>query len=221
LIDKNTDAVIAYTNVKRAKGVRNLLCRLERFSQFVVSGSWILAGNPFVFSENNVLFRKSLYFETQGFRMKLNRNFANLELIFNENFRKEKVKITTDPELSIREKVEDDRGDHIKLLKKSVQIRQGLNWPIKVGLFMDDITKILLTALAVTLIILHPEYWITFTGMLCIYYILLLIIVKKLLNRLKERKIFVSSFVYILIKPIINWWFFWSTYLIHHRNKWN
>jgi hypothetical protein len=221
LIDSHTDAVIAYTNVERAHGIRNLMCRLERFSQFMVSGSWILAGSPFVFSENNVLFKKSMYFETQGFRMKLNRNFANLELIFNENFKNGKVRITTEPELAIREKVEDDRGDHLKLLKKSVQIRQNLRWPTKVSLFMDDVTKILVTGLAATLIILHPEYWITLTVMLCLYYILLLIIVKKLLNRLKERKIFVSSFVYILIKPILNWWFFWSIYLIHRRNKWN
>lgn len=220
-IDSSTDAVIGYTNVEKGKGMNNLLCRIERFSQFMVSGSWILAGSPFVFSENNVLFKKSMYFDTQGFRMKLNRPFANLELIFNENFKNGKVKISLDPQHAVHEKVEDDRGDHVKLIKKSVQIRQSLSWPVKAGLFMDDLTKILVTGLTAVLIILHPEYWITFTIVLCLYYILLLIIVKKLLNRLKERKIFVSSFIYILIKPIINWWFFWSTYLIHHRNKWN
>lgn len=221
LADRSTDAVIGYTNVEKGKGLCNHLCRIERFSQFMVSGSWILAGRPFVFSENNVLFKKSMYFDTQGFRMKLNRHFANLELIFNENFRNGKVKISIDPQLAVHEKVEDDRGDHIKLIKKSVQIRQSLSWSIKAGLFVDDLTKILVTGLAAALIILHPAYWMTFTILLCVYYILLLIIVKKLLNRLKERKIFVSSFIYILIKPIINWWFFWSTYLIHHRNKWN
>lgn len=221
LADRSTDAVIGYTNVEKGKGLCNHLCRIERFSQFMVSGSWILAGRPFVFSENNVLFKKSMYFDTQGFRMKLNRHFANLELIFNENFRNGKVKISIDPQLAVHEKVEDDRGDHIKLIKKSVQIRQSLSWSIKAGLFVDDLTKILVTGLAAVLIILHPAYWMTFTILLCVYYILLLIIVKKLLNRLKERKIFVSSFIYILIKPIINWWFFWSTYLIHHRNKWN
>jgi cellulose synthase/poly-beta-1,6-N-acetylglucosamine synthase-like glycosyltransferase len=221
LLDKDTDAVIAYTNVTRAKGYRNLLCRLERFTQFMISGSWTLAGKPFVFQENNVLFKKSLYFDTQGFRQKLNRNFANLELIFNENFKKGSVKITTNPDLAIRELVEDDRGDHLKLLKKAVQIRQSLNWSKKLSLFLDDFTKIALVAFTVTLTIIHPEYWITFSSLLLIYYILLSIIVKKLLNRLKERKIFVSSFVYILIKPIINWWFFWSMYLINRRSRWN
>ena len=221
LLEKDTDAIIAYTNVIRAKGYRNLLCRLERFTQFMISGSWTLAGKPFVFQENNILFKKSLYFDTQGFRQKLNRNFANLELIFNENFKKGSVKITTNPDLAIRELVEDDRGDHLKLLKKAVQIRQGLNWSKKLSLFLDDFTKIALTGLTITLTIIHPEYWITFSSLLLIYFILLSIIVKKLLNRLKERKIFVSSFVYILIKPIINWWFFWSMYLINRRSRWN
>ena len=221
MLDQDTDAAIGYTNVERAKGYRNLLCRLERFTQFMVSGSWILAGKPFVFAENNVLFRKSLYFNTLGFRQKLNRNFANMELIFNENFKKNRVKITTNSDLAIREKVEDDRGDHIRLLKKAIQIRQSLSWSKKFTLFLDDFSKIVLTGLTITLLILLTEYWITFTLLMVVYYIVLLVIVKKLLNRLKERKIFVPSFLYILIKPIINWWFFLSTYLIHRKSRWN
>jgi len=221
LITPETEAVIAYTNIERAKGFRNLLCRLERFNQFMISGAWTVAGEPFVFNENNVLFKKTLYFETQGFRQKLNRNFANLELIFNENFKKDNVKITTNPELAIREHIEDDRGDHLKLLKKGVQIRQSLAWIKKISLFTDDFTRILLPGLTATLIILHPEYWITFLVLPLIFIILQLIIIRMLLNRLNERKIFVSSFVYILIKPFINWWFIWSMYLIHRRSRWN
>ncbi len=221
LLDDNTDAVIAYSNVERKKGLRNLICRLELFSQFMISGSRVLSGKPFVFSENNVIFRKSMYFDTQGFKHKLNLNFANLELIFNENFRNGRIKLTTNPELAVREQIEDDRGDHVKLLKKTVQIRQNLSWKKKSDLFLDDFTKILLTGIAITLTILHPEYWITFSSVIMIYFIVLLIIVKKLLIRLKERKIFVPSFVYILIKPIINCCFFWSMYLIHRRSRWN
>lgn len=221
LITPGTDAVVAYTNAERTKGMRNLLCRIERFHQFMISGAWTLAGKPFVFNENNVLFKKSLYFDTLGFRHKLNRNFANLELIFNDNFKKGRVKITTDPELTVREHIEDDRGDHIKLIKKGVQIRQSLSWSKKISLFFDDLTRILLPVLAAALIVLHPDYWITFSSLLFIYLILLLVIVKILLSHLNERKIFLSSLVYILVKPLMNWWFIWSMYLIHRRSRWN
>jgi len=221
LLAPETDLVVGYTNIERLKGFRNLICRLERFNQFMISGAWTLAGKPFVFNEDNVLFKKSMYFDTLGFRHKMNRNFANLELIFNENMKKGRVKITTNPDLAIREHIEDDRGDHIRLLKKGVQIRQSLSWSKKISLFMDDMTRILLPGLVATVIILHPEYWITFSVLPLIYLILLAVIVKMLLNRLNERKIFLSSFVYILIKPILNWWFFWSMYLIHRRNRWN
>ena len=221
LLEPDTDLVVAYTNIERLKGFRNLICRLERFNQFMISGAWTLAGKPFVFNENNVLFKKTMYFDTLGFRHKMNRNFANLELIFNENMKKGRVKITTNPDLAIREHIEDDRGDHIRLLKKGVQIRQSLSWAKKISLFMDDVTRILLPGLVASVIILHPEYWITFSVVPLIYFILLAIIVKMLLKRLNERKIFLSSFVYILIKPILNWWFFWSMYLIHRRNRWN
>jgi len=221
IITPETEAVIAYTNLERAKGFRNLLCRLERFNQFMISGAWTLAGKPFVFNENNILFKKSMYFDTLGFRHKLNRNFANLELIFNENFKKGKVKLSTNPELAVREQIEDDRGDHLKLLKKGVQIRQSLSWSKKISLFTDDFTRILLPVLTAAIIVIHPEYWITILAFPVVFILLLLIIVKILLARLNERKIFLSSFVYILIKPIINWWFIWSMYLIHRRSRWN
>ncbi len=221
LLNPDTDLVIAYTNIERSKGLRNLICRLERFNQFMISGAWTLAGKPFVFNENNVLFKKSMYFDTLGFRHKLNRNFANLELIFNENLRKDRVKITTNPDLAIREHIEDDRGDHVRIIKKGVQIRQSLSWSKKITLFLDDVTRILLPGLTVTIIILHPEYWITFLAIPVIYLFLLAIIVKMLLTRLNERKIFLSSLAYILIKPILNWWFFGSMYLIHRRSRWN
>jgi biofilm PGA synthesis N-glycosyltransferase PgaC len=187
----------------------------------MVSGAWTLSGKPFVFNENNILFKKSMYFETLGFRHKLNRNFANLELIFNENFKKGKVKISTNPELAVREHIEDDRGDHLKLLKKGVQIRQSLSWSKKLSLFTDDFTRILLPILSAVLIFIHPEYWITMLSLPLIVIILFVIIVKILLNRLNERKLFLTSFVYILIKPLINWWFVWSMYLIHRRSRWN
>lgn len=221
IVSSETDVVVAYSNVERRKGFRNLICRLERFQQFVISGAWTLTGNPFVFSEINVLFKKSMYFESPGFRYKLNRNFANLELIFNENLKKSKVKIAVSPEMSIREKIEDDRGDHLKLLKKGVQIRQSLSFGKKISLFADDLSKILLVSLSVVLPIIYPEYWITILVIPFIYIILYSIIVNMLVRRLNERKIFLSSALYFLIKPIINWWFFWFLYIIHRRNRWN
>jgi len=221
LLGPETDMVVAYTNVERFKGFRNLICRLERFNQFMISGAWSLAGKPFVFNENNVLFKKSMYFDTLGFRHKMNRNFANLELIFNENLKKDRIKITTNPELAIREHIEDDRGDHIRLLKKGVQIRQSLSWSKKISLFTDALSRLLIAVVAAVLISIHPEYWMTILAIPLIYIFLLAIIVKMLINRLNERKIFLSSLVYILIKPIINWWFFWSMYIIHRRSRWN
>jgi len=221
LISSETEAVIAYTNVEQSNGMRNLLCRLERFNQFMVSGAWTVAGQPFVFNENNILFKKSMYFDTLGFRHKLNRNFANLELIFNENFKKGRVNITTNPELAVRERIEDDRGDHLKLLKKGVQIRQDLGWGKKISLFTDDLTRILVPILSGVFIALHPEYWLTFAALPFIHIIIFLIIFKILLNRLNERKLFLSSFIYIMIKPLVNWWLVWSMYLIHRRSRWN
>lgn len=221
LIDDETDAVVAYSSLGRAKGWRNLLCRLERFNQFMVSGARLLAGKPFVYNQQNILFRKSMYFEKQGFRHKLDQSFANLELIFNENFKKGRVKLTTNPDLAIRETVEDSRGDHLRLQKKGVQIRKRLPLFIRLGLFIDDLSRLLLPALSIYIIILYPEYWITVILFPIIGLILQAVTVKMLLSRLNERKIFLTSLVFTLIKPLVNWWFFWSMHIIRRRNRWN
>lgn len=221
LVGENTDAVIGYSNVNRSKGWRNLLCRLERFYQFMISGGRMLAGNPFVYNQTNILFRKSMYFEKQGFRHKLNRDFANLELIFNENFRKGRVELTTNPDLFVRENIEDNRGDHLRLQRKGAQIRKNLPFSTRLGLLIDDLTRMLLPALSIYIIIHYSSYWITVIILPLICFILQAVTIKMLLSRLNERKIFISSLVFMLIKPIINWWFFWSMYVIHRRNRWN
>jgi hypothetical protein len=123
--------------------------------------------------------------------------------------------------MAVREHIEDDRGDHIKLLKKGVQIRQSLPLSKSLSLFTDDLTRLLLPVMMAVLMILHPEYWITVLVPFFVYLVLQTIIVKMLINRLNERKILLPSLVYILIKPIINWWFFWSMYVIHRRSRWN
>lgn len=221
LLRGDVAAVVAYSNVARSKGFRNLVCRLERFHQFMISGSWILAGKPFVFSETNIVFQRSVYFDGLGFRNKLNRNFANLELIFNESFRKGQVKLSVFPETVVRENIEDDRGDHVKLLKKSVQIRQSLSFGKKFSLFADDLSRILLLGLATALPIIYSDYWLTLLAVPFLYLVTLAIIVNLIRRRLNEQKIFLSSFVYILIKPLINWWVYWFMYVIQRRNKWN
>lgn len=221
LIGEQTDAVIAYSNLERGNGWRNLLCRLERFNQFMISGTRLLAGRPFVYNQHNILFRKSMYFEKQGFRHKLDRNFANLELIFNENFKKGKITLTTNPDLAVRENVDDNRGDHLRLQKKGVQIRKSLPFFTRLGLFIDDLTRILLPALSVYIIIHYPSYWMTVLVLPLACLFLQAATVKMLLSRLNERKIFLSSLVFMLIKPLINGWFFWSMYITQRRNKWN
>jgi glycosyltransferase involved in cell wall biosynthesis len=220
LIDGQTDAVIAYTNLEPAKGWRNLLCRLERFNQFLMSGTRIVAGKPFVYEQTNILFRKSLYFDKQGFRHKLDREFANLELVFNENFRKERTKLTTNPALVVRENIKDNRGDYARLQKKGVQIRGNLPFAQRAGLLSDDLSRILLPALAVYIVIQNPSWWIMVAVLPLTCLFLQALTVKMLLNRLNERKIFLSSLVFMLIKPLINAWFFWSIHITHRRNKW-
>ncbi len=220
-IDQQTDAVVGYSNIIPRKGFRNKIYRIEHFLQFSSSATFILNGLPFVYHENNILFRKELYFDGPGFRHKINKNFANLELVFNDRFKKGRTKLAISPENTLREQVE-VTGEMVReLIKKGLKIRKNLSFGKRFLMMTDEYSRLFFYAMLGVLLFFRLEYWVWYSSIALIYTILFCIIVKKTTSRLNERKIFLSSLVYTLFKPLINTWFLWSMRLTIRRNRWN
>jgi glycosyltransferase involved in cell wall biosynthesis len=216
----DSNLLMGYMNFAPQKKWRNKLCRMERLAAFIDSAAFSLGGLPVIYEDCNVLFRKSIYFEQSGFRGKMNDHFANLELVFNDRFKK-KTRVSIDPETFIHEQVRHQRGDFFDLLKKRIRLNQQLGFWKRLVYFMGDLSKYLFLGALVWMLVTEPKNWLFVVVPAMLVFILQFFVLKSVAAHLEEGKIFLSSFVYVYVRPVLNLSQATKNYIHDKRNKWN
>lgn len=202
-LNDEVDAVIGYSNVARGKGFVRFFFRIEKMWQFLQGAAFTLGGKILVSDQDNVVMRKKIYFDAGGFRQHINKHHANLEFILNEKINSKRVRIATG-DVAVLSAVDENYGLSFRnLIKKSIQIRKNLPFFSRLALLSDEYSRIALVAAFVLMFVFRPVYWEFSLIPLFIYLLLTMIILGINQKRLKERKIFLSSLVYILIRPLI------------------
>ncbi|WP_430971772.1 glycosyltransferase [Sunxiuqinia rutila] len=216
----DSSLLINYTNVLAQRNVWNKLCRLERFSAFLSSAAYSLGGLPVIYQDSNVLFQRAIYFNQSGFKGKMNDHFANLELVLNAAVKK-KVKVSVDIETCVRENTETESSDFSALIKKKICLNRQLRFGARLLHGLADVFKLLFVGLGTWLLVVEPQNWPFYVIPAFFVLFLQLFIVKSMSARLKEDKIFLSSFVYVYIRPILSLLHGIKIYIHNKRNKWN
>ena len=219
-IKNEKNVIISYSGVTAAKGFFNRLYRIENYYSYIRSTGFILNGIPFVYSDENVAFKKEKYFEIGGYGKKATEPYANLELIINSFIRKKTTTVFFNTDSSIKKSEQIKRSEYFELLKKSIRIEKHLSNYKRLALVFEEIVELLYIPTAIIVIVLFPELCIVFAGMLGFNFIAYLLIIKITQNRLNERKIFISSLVYGFIMP-----YFKLFYKLHFnrrskKNRW-
>ena len=212
--------ILNYTNVSDGKGFYRLLYRVESFIQQFKSVGYCKAGLPFVYSEINVAFRKEKYFETGGYGQKVKEPYANLELIINSFIKKKETDITFVAETSVWKDENITRDDYYDLLNKSIRIENYLTFGKRVVLFADEFSKLLFIPVLLLVIVFLPELWLVYTVLSVLLFVLYLLIIKFVLNRLNERKLFLSSLAYDLLAPYFKGYYRWHFRKRSGNQKW-
>ncbi|MCW0484793.1 glycosyltransferase [Gaoshiqia sediminis] len=216
----SADISLNYLNYSARPGLYNRLCRVERFFAFLSSAAYSSAGLSLFYQQSNVLFNKQLYFEVDGFRGKMNAHFAHLELVFNQ-FVQKKVEASVTSETRLSENASLGKPEFIDLVRKRILLWRDLGVFKKLLLLMDGLSGIFLVAGFGWLLVTEIQNWMVFTWPVLLVWLLHLFMVKTLLNRLNERKIFLSSLMYVFVSPVIGL-YHWARIYIHlQRNKWN
>ena len=218
-IAEDMEVVIGYSNYISNQGFTNGLNRIERFVGFIRSSAYSLSGYPLIFSQNNLAFKKGLYFESDGFRGKLQQYFADLELILNDKFKR--VGISCAPFGRVVEKERTEMQDYINLIKKEIYIRRTCNRKKRLLLLIEDFSNVIFLFSFILLLMFKINFGLYVALMFLIPNVFMFFIVKKIIVRLNEAKIFLSSFLYLLIKPLINIYHATGMYIQDRRNKWN
>ncbi len=217
---ENKNVIVAYSNVTTSKGFYNTLFRIEKYFQYTKSTAYILNGIPFVYTDENVAFRKEKYFELKGYRQKINEPYANLELLINTFIRKNTTSVLFNKESSIQKSEQIKKETYSDLVKKSIRIEKHLPFSKRLILGINELSSLVFIPLALFVIVLFPDLLIVVSGLLFIKIIAHLFIIKTLQNRLNERKIFIPSLVYEIIAPYLKLFFRWHFNRRSKKNRW-
>ncbi len=202
-LDTDNQVSVGYSNIAPKSSFFNLLFRCELFFQQLKSFGFIVNRLPFVISQENVVFNKQQYFNVGGFRGKINEPFAKLELVINSFIRKAPVSLILTKETAVYRKEDITWKDYVELLKKEEIVRKHLPPGIRFLLILYEWIFLLFAPIAVVLLVRIPEIWPVVTSMVICLIFCYLLIIKKLLLRLQEFKLFLPSFLIALILPYI------------------
>lgn len=210
------EVIVNYTNLKSGKGFYHLIYRNECFFQQLKSVGFILNQLPYLNFEENIAFKKEKYFESGGFGRHINENFASLELVLNDFISKKKTAINFCTNTAIRKEMSISKTDYFELLEKELHIQRKLSFSKRFVLSLEKILTFLFYPFAVSAGLYFYKFWPVFTGLILLYIIAFSFIIKMSLNRLNERKLFLSSLGYALFMPIIK-----SVYqgYLHYRSR--
>ncbi|WP_159522543.1 glycosyltransferase [Sunxiuqinia indica] len=222
-LSDESEFLINYSNIIPQKKFINKLIRIERFLSFLNSAAYSLAGIPVFFNDTNVLFKKTVYFQRSGFRGKMNCHFGNLELIFNDRFKK-KVLVSIEPETFIRENATLQKGDFSGLLKKKIRLNQQVGFGKRLIQWVEEFGKLTLIISLTWMLVTEPANWLFVSTPMAVLIGLQIFIIKRMTTRLRERKIFLSSLAYVYVRPVLYFVRAFEIYLYDKRiksNKWN
>lgn len=219
-LTENKTVVVSYSGIEPANQFYNTLYRIENFWAHVKSTGFILNGLPFVYSDENVAFRKKEYFRIGGYGQKIKEPFANLELLINSFIRKKTTTVLFSAETSIRKSAAIQWSDYLDLLKKSFRIEEHLSISKRIILAFEEGTRMLFLPLSIYVIILLPELWILITSLLFIKLSSHLFIIKIMQKHLNEAKIFISSLLYDSFIVYFKFFYRWYFNRKNRKNKW-
>lgn len=200
-LDKGTEILVNYSNVKHKFSFFNKLYRMEFFFQQMRSFGFILNGFPYIISEENIAFKKEKYFLTGGYREKVNELFANLELLINSFIRKGNTRIVFSDKTAILKDEEITKRNYFDLLNKEIRIRKYFPSSLKFILSLDDLSGCFFIPLTALVYTITPEIWQVVTILLVLPAIVYMLIIKKAMTHLNENKLFLSSLIYALLLP--------------------
>ncbi len=195
------EIAVGYTRISPSKGYHHRLYRIESFFQQMESMAFCLNGMPFVANEENIAFRKHLYFDINGFAGKIGEEFLNMELIFNEVIRKKANSIMLAGNLALEKKIKAGKQEYNELLHKYYFLKRTLGFRIRLVSRIFNLLRLLFIPMLIACAVLYPFLWPELLFMLVVFLIIFLIIIKRLQNRLNESGIFITSVLYGLVAP--------------------
>ena len=214
------DVVIGYCNLLPRSGVMHQLYRAESFLQQIDSMACSISGLPYVTAEENVTFRKSAYLETGGLAGKIREEYLNLEMVVNSIVKSGNVAVLPVGNLALRKDLELDETMVRDLFHKSFRLKRYLKPGTRLFIGLSRITSLLLIPSFLLLAVSYPGLALWAVILMVLKSIAYLFIINRLLTRLHEPKLFVTSLLYGIIAPYYRTIAHWRFIQSRKKRKW-
>lgn len=214
------EVVVAYSSFEVKRGLLNTLFRADNFWQFLTSAGYAKNGLAFVYSEENVAFKKQNYFNVGGYRKLINEPYANLELVINRFISRKNSQFIFHPQAITKSDVGVTRKMLFDQWKKQIRIEKNLGLIKQFFIRFEEFTQIIYLPALVLITLVYKDLWPVLAFLFLIQLILFLLIIKTAQKRLNEPKIFISSLVYGFVVPLFKVLYRWHFKIRSRKQKW-
>jgi glycosyltransferase involved in cell wall biosynthesis len=200
-MNSGTGIVVCYSNFEPERTFFNQLVRLEFFFQQLNSFGFIINGLPYIVAEENIAFQKQHYFEEGGFRGKMAESYNHFELVINAFMQHTPSRVFLSGSTSVFKAEPAGMKFFLNLLKKEARLIRHLPFLQRFLLTFLEWIRILFIPAAVFLLVSIPVLSMVTVALVVLLGIGYSLIIKMILNRLDEGKLFLPSLLFALIMP--------------------
>jgi cellulose synthase/poly-beta-1,6-N-acetylglucosamine synthase-like glycosyltransferase len=216
---KDTEIVLGYGGYRKEPGLLNLIIRFETAFNAMIYFSMARAGKPYMGVGRNLAYRKSLFFNNNGFATHTGLSSGDDDLFVNETAHADNTAIEMHPDSFTWSDSEKKLINWIRQKKRhlttSVRYRSGS----KFRLILENLSRVILL---ISFIVLIAESSLVFyiLAAFLLLYLFKAIIFKIVFNRLNERYLFLPSLIIEPLMPVFYSFLHLGNFIERDRIKW-
>jgi len=214
----NNSIVLAYGGYEKKKGLLNNLIRFDTLFIAIQYLTFALASRPYMGVGRNLAYRKSLFFKNKGFASHYYIDSGDDDLFINEVADKKNTRVSISVEASTISVPKEKFSEWFKQKKRHMRAGKKYNRKTKFKLFFEVFSRLIFYATFVLSLVFFTDYVYYILGLFMLRLVVQLIVVKSAINKLNEKNLLLSSLLYDIFLPFLNFSFYVAN--IFKRNKW-
>lgn len=213
------EASIGYMHYNDAKGNYKSWLRFENFTSYLLSGAGQAVGVAMPVFEFNMAYRREKFLEMRGFAAVLDSPFSENELFLNKISCRKNTVVQISRNTLVAWEGEAEWIDLVEFKKKQIMLRRKLSAGQRFFRSLNLITRLLLTASFVLLMIVSPwRLWIL--GIWSFLPVFEMIWIAVATKKLGEKNFLPALMIYKALLPLINVCFIINQLFSGQKRKW-
>jgi len=216
--DEKTDFVIGYGGYIKTKGLLNRIIRYDTLTIAIQYFTFALAKNPYMGVGRNLAYRKSVFFENNGFSKHLHLASGDDDLFVNENANKNNLQIVLNKKAHTFSLAENRFKAWFYQKKRHLTTAKYYKGKHKFGLGLEVFSRFLFYASFIAGLF-FPEILLILLGGYLIRFILQTIVLYSASAKFNEKGVFYLGIIFDFFIPLINFMVLLSNLKLRKRTK--